>query len=480
MADPFNMSKSSLKLCICLIGICSLLLFLVGPINLLKDSVSPVNIRQESPPHLLRLPTGNERVAYRSRYFNKSMTEGLYNYSTLDSNNSIIQQYQTRPRIPQRACEHCSTIDELRKRSLIRAVLIYFPLNDSNTFAYRFVQFRWLFRSWIESEMYSPELWRSDLLIVTDIGDAEEKTYLQHFLALGCKINVQRIDRKETSQCLLVSYRPFSKREEIDKLSYIRAFHILPKMHQYGNEIERLFVYYETVTKLDIKLYDFIMKTNVDTFLTIQFGKYVPLNCSFMIGKKHTIDLPYDAASLEAKLGLYSTANTPDYKSTWYARSDQISRLARLPLTILSILVEQLEKEKGNNKTSNSIHYLPNHIPMASAWAFDHMYRVGGYMFVTDNVDVPTDSSRTTYRTYILHLRCGSSTSLFSEKIFRQNSYDGFQTQPLNKYIVREYATLMALESKFKSTDELKQLLINATYRDLNSPLTTTVATLSL
>jgi hypothetical protein len=51
--------------------------------------------------------------------------------------------------------------------------------------------------------------------------------------------------------------------------------------------------------------------------------------------------------------------------------------------------------------------------------------------------------------------------------MFRENAYDGFHNEPFNIYIAREYATLMALQSKVMSLDDLHSLAVNITRRQV-------------
>jgi hypothetical protein len=51
--------------------------------------------------------------------------------------------------------------------------------------------------------------------------------------------------------------------------------------------------------------------------------------------------------------------------------------------------------------------------------------------------------------------------------MFRENAYDGFEKEPFNIYIAREYAALMALQSKVMTLDALHKLAVNVTRREV-------------
>jgi hypothetical protein len=159
----------------------------------------------------------------------------------------------------------------------------------------------------------------------------------------------------------------------------------------------------------------------MNTFLTTQFGKYLPVKCSFSIGK------------------------SPDY-TTWYSKTDQI-------IQFTDILLSTLKKEEGTLRIDFSL-------------TIENLTNI--LLFTTHQVDIPCDSKKTIYRTSIYHIKCyAHSTSLFSEKMFRENAYDGFHKEPFNIYIAREYATLMALQSKVMSLDDLHSLAVNITRRQV-------------
>jgi hypothetical protein len=51
--------------------------------------------------------------------------------------------------------------------------------------------------------------------------------------------------------------------------------------------------------------------------------------------------------------------------------------------------------------------------------------------------------------------------------MFREKAYDGYEREPFNLYIAREYATLIALQSKVLSLDDLHSLAVNVTRREV-------------
>ncbi len=322
--------------------------------------------------------------------------------------------------LPTSKCpENPITIEQYRLRSIIRGVIVRFPSKESD---YYLVQFRWFYRSWIESEMYTLDRWRTDLIVLIDDNFPNKiRLLLEH---LDCHLENERKARRQISRCILVNHKLFSQRTESEHKFYIDKYPMLNRVRILDDNIDRLFAIYDYISNLnknETMMYDFLMVTTMNTFLTTQFGKYVPLKCSFLIGK------------------------SPDY-TTWYGKTDQIAQFTH---TLLSTL----KKSEGTLtiEFSLTIEKLRNIL-----------------LFTTHQVDIPCDSKITTYRTSIYHIKCYTgSTSLFSEKMFRDNAYDGFHKEPFNIYIAREYATLMALQSKVMSLDDLHKLAVNVTRREV-------------
>ena len=316
--------------------------------------------------------------------------------------------------------ENLITIEQYRSRSVVRAVIVRFPSERSEYF---FVQFRWFYRSWIESEMFTLDRWRTDIIIlIDDQFSVKVRQLLEH---LDCHTDNQRTSRRQTSRCILVIHKLFSQRSKDEQKFYTNKYIALDRVNELNDNVDRLFAIYDHINHLNNNqtiIYDFLMITTMNTFLTTQFGKYIPLKCSFLLGTQ------------------------PDY-STWYGKIDQIIQFAD---TLLSTL-------KDSNDSNLAIDF-PSTIEKLKKT----------FLFTERQVDIPCDSTITTYRTSVYHLKCyAHSTGLFSEKMFRQNAYDGFHKEPFNIYIAREYATLMGLQSKIMSIDQLHSLAVNVTRREV-------------
>ena len=321
--------------------------------------------------------------------------------------------------------EIASTIDDYRSKSMVRAVLVRFPSSKAR---YYFVQFRWFYRSWIESETFTSDKWRTDLIVFID-GEFPKSTS-DSLEKLNCRVENQRIDRHQNSRCILIKHKFFSERSSSERNFYFERYSSLDDIKKFDDKTDRLFAMHDftsQISRTHPKLYDIIMVTTMNTFLTTQFGKYIPIKCSFLIGKM------------------------PDY-TTWYGKTDDVL-----------LFMDKLWMTLRVGKKDNDIHAVIEY-ESAIELLKDNL------LFLSDQVDIPCDSTKTTYRTSIFHLKCyDHSTSLFSERIFRENAYDGYEKAPFNIFVAREYATLMALQSKIMSLEALESLAANVTHRSIKN-----------
>lgn len=312
-------------------------------------------------------------------------------------------------------------IEQYRAQSVLRAVIVRFPSQQPE---HHFVQFRWFYRSWIESEMFTLDRWRTDIIVLID--DDFDNTIHQSLEMLNCRADNRRNSRRQISRCIVVKHRLFAARSGPAEQAYQKKYPVLTATGDAMPSIDRVFAVYDYLTDANNNQtpYDVVMVTTMNTFLTTQFGKYIPVNCAFVIGTQ------------------------PDY-STWFAQREQIIEFA-------DALLSSVDYSRA----------LSNNATIDTPAVVESLQK--RFLFVQRQVDVPCDSTQTTYRTFIFHLKCyAQSTSLFSEKMFRLGAYDGFDKEPFNIYIAREYAVMMALQSKVWTLDALQILAVNVTRREV-------------
>ena len=90
--------------------------------------------------------------------------------------------------------------------TITRGVLIFYPHNKEIIFR---PELLWLYHSWVEMMNYEPPLWRTDLIIYTEV-------YTVTLKELGCILNRVRTDKSEPPQCRVFLYQQINSRRVPD------------------------------------------------------------------------------------------------------------------------------------------------------------------------------------------------------------------------------------------------------------------------
>jgi hypothetical protein len=166
--------------------------------------------------------------------------------------------------------------------SILRGIVIYYPSTQEHYFLSELL---WLFRSWIEMMKDESLLWRTDLLIYTD-------NYTSSLRNLGCSFHQIRFDRHEPPSCRVFPYKPVRFRSVEDSNNAENYLH-----QQFDKKRSRLLTQhvrnYEYLDSINIitecypsfAMYDYILRTDMDVFLTKNFGHFVPFNDTLLVGK---------------------------------------------------------------------------------------------------------------------------------------------------------------------------------------------------
>lgn len=138
---------------------------------------------------------------------------------------------------------------------------------------------------------YEDDQWRTDLIIFTE-------RYTPSLSELGCIINKKREDNEELPQCRVFIYVRLSSREinpltTQQKLFFNNSntdfFHINITRSMLLYKQIKTYPYFDSINIIAegypvYSYYDFILKTDLDVFLTKQFSIYIPntLNTLFV------------------------------------------------------------------------------------------------------------------------------------------------------------------------------------------------------
>lgn len=172
-------------------------------------------------------------------------------------------------------------IDERNSSYILRAILVYYPAHQEKHYM---PEIRWLYRSWLEMMEDESPYWRTDLIIYTG-------NYSSSLQQLGCILNQKRTNEYESPKCRVILYLRMSNRV-ISNISKTQQNVLINSSLQpffqinlnRSLEIVKHIARYEYIDSVNIiaeayptyEIYDFILKTDIDVFITKQFAQYIP------------------------------------------------------------------------------------------------------------------------------------------------------------------------------------------------------------
>lgn len=148
-----------------------------------------------------------------------------------------------------------------------RAIVIFYPDNQEKKYL---PELRWLYRSWLEMmKSGEPSDWRTDLVIFTG-------SFTSNLQQLACLYDRARSTKEESPQCRVFHYLRISARQPPDNSSTdrTRAELLVEHLHTY-NYIDSINIIFEGHSVL--KMYDYILRTDIDVFLTKYFAFHIPI-----------------------------------------------------------------------------------------------------------------------------------------------------------------------------------------------------------
>ena len=203
--------------------------------------------------------------------------------------------------------------NETHKHRFVKGILVYFPIEKTNEFI---PEFKWLYRSWIEMQKSEPNMWRTDLVVFI------EKS-VQFLQELNCTFQNKRKHDSDEPMCTLLEYiavknrnltelsNPLFKKENIyepidvnkniyEKYEYllnnVEIFsddpaNLLPFLHvlqqnldNYGY-LDSILMAFEGYSHFKAAGYDYLIRSDMDVFLTPLFAKWLPKHCNdFVVG----------------------------------------------------------------------------------------------------------------------------------------------------------------------------------------------------
>ena len=163
--------------------------------------------------------------------------------------------------------------------TVMRALLLFYPNDQESDFQ---VELRWFFLSWVQMMESEFLHWRTDLIIYSDI-------YSPLLQELGCLNDKIRVDHQESAKCRFFPYVRVKSRNsnhqassQHQNIDVKRSQALFTHLQQYGyiDSINTVSEYMNTYA-----MYDYVLRTDMDCFLTKNFARYVPFPQSLLVGR---------------------------------------------------------------------------------------------------------------------------------------------------------------------------------------------------
>ncbi|CAK4520867.1 unnamed protein product [Aphanomyces euteiches] len=314
----------------------------------------------------------------------------------------------------------------------VRAAVVFLPYSDSND---RFMkQFRWFHLSWKTMLEHQPKLWRTDIVVFTD-GD------IPLLKELDC-VKTIRKSNDDPNRCIIVDTYTKVKSKDFD--------------YGFADSINVV-----AIDSAATKPYDWILRTDIDTFLTPVFASWKPFKLTVGSVSGYCFDGETTCDRLKTiakKLNLAEPNYTKDVGSTWYGPGKVIQKCAQTSMRVIKHL-----HEKEFSDEEKSVEY---YLYTAKGWPSWHygvltMYSghlaihdctsdVGGFDKRNDLIDYSASSTDMASRHAHLHA-WQSPQEHFDKNKFFEGKYDDMDYKSMKPDRVYEYALQMALQSNAKA-----------------------------
>jgi hypothetical protein len=329
-------------------------------------------------------------------------------------------------------------------QGVIRGTIMYLPKEaveesqKNNRGDAHFVsQARWFLRSWEESCQYLNTTDRIDVMIVvSDDILTQTKELLRRW---DCQPTI-RTDRWQPSACRLISgFVPVHEREN----EILRDY-------RFANSIDCV-VHAASQKALDV--YDKVLRTDMDTFLTPLFASWLPEK--FIVGKGAYCFPQFDTCErlhkIADKMGLSppnASAIVDNVGSTWYGDAATMIRCSKTSMDVMRYLWEH-EFNKTEKRKGGWPHWHPGVNSMYSGnIAMNYCAHAVGFDKRPDMLDFPSNSGQSIWKA--VHVHTWQDRNDFSKFVYREGGYEDVKLDALNLNVTKDYAMFMALDGNRK------------------------------
>ena len=191
---------------------------------------------------------------------------------------------------------------------ILRGILIYFPIEKFHSFQH---ELKWLYRSWVEMQKYESDYWKTDLVIFMDVNMTIKLNKMIQFENLNCTTVNLRKSKKDKPMCTILNYVSINDRNlDYSNLTLLKSMssieiysHLFKNIDVFNKNNEYFFMFLAKLKELKHYSYidsilmafegynyfqdrfDFLLRSDIDVFLTPMFARWLPLNCyDFIVG----------------------------------------------------------------------------------------------------------------------------------------------------------------------------------------------------
>lgn len=282
-------------------------------------------------------------------------------------------------------------------------------------------------------QKYEPAWSRTDIVVVTE-------RWNQRFDELHCARSVPA-GITSTGQCLVLSdYVSITEREAEIFGSY-----------KFADSMDALNFAFQHTAQME--LYDWVVRTDLDTFFTPAFAEWHPNRIVVGGGafcfSGHKTCKRLRRIAVDMKLVTIRHKMIENVGSTWYGPLDDIAQASKLTVQVMRYLHvhEFTEEEKSPEYGTKGWPEWHHGVLLLYAGQIA-MNAVKGNEFdkMETMLDFPTTSNDSVWEH--AHLHTWQDDERFSKFAFFDGDYDDVRTDSLNPEIIRDYAMKMALESR--------------------------------
>jgi len=361
-----------------------------------------------------------------------------------------------------------SAPQETHDKRIIRGVLVYFPIGKLDYFM---LEFKWLYRSWIEMQKYEPKNWRTDLIVFIENDTKILSNQSSLFNRLNCEFTNKRLSELDKPMCTLIDFKPLEKRNiSIDIFKSYESILDETNIFENGKDLDQFYsllkkniinygysnsilMAFEGYDYFKLAKYDFLLRTDMDVFLTPFFSKWLPINCGFYVGRggfsNDFNDKRFRRISRDLNLGYAGSRNLG---STWYSTPNQFRLVSYLTLFGMAYLsVEEFTRPEREGKAGTLLwpewHYGVL-LLYGQSLGMNHLIATKQINVIPlpDLIDFPSGNSESIFK--ILHIHVFHGEDLFSKFVFKMGRYDNMTVSEEDAQKVKFYSLKMALEGK--------------------------------